>query len=115
MKRHSAFSAVTGASVNFDLIDEHLRKLDRINRIYKMDEALDSANLVSSVCIFGNKKGEALRPRREKISFARLIIRSSFGHDIHATAAFVEIHFAIDEREQCPIATGADVLASNKF
>jgi hypothetical protein len=61
-----------------------------------------------------NKKGEACDLARENFS-VRLIIRSGFRHDIHATAAFVEIHFAIDESEQCPIATGADIFASHKL
>ena len=44
-----------------------------------------------------------------------LVRSGGFGDDVHAAAVFVEHHFAIGERKQRPVATGADVFAGDKF
>src|SRR3989442_10703393 len=46
----------------------------------------------------------------------KLIVRRSRGGlDIDPLALFVELHLAVDQGEQCPIAAGADVLAGDEF
>ena len=58
-----------------------------------------------------NKKGGVLAPPFV-ISSKKLVVRGSGGgHDVHAAAVLVELHLAVDERKQRPIAAGADVLA----
>src|SRR6266446_5384972 len=46
----------------------------------------------------------------------KLIVgRRRGGLDIDPLAPFVELHLAVDQREQCPVAAGADVLAGDEF
>jgi hypothetical protein len=61
-----------------------------------------------------NKKGEA-SDLAVKFYLRKLILSGGFRDHIHAAAAFVEFDFAIHEREQSPIAAGADILARDKF
>ena len=44
-----------------------------------------------------------------------LVLRRGFRHDVHPAAVLVERDFPIDQCEQGPIATGADILTGDKF
>jgi hypothetical protein len=64
-----------------------------------------------------NKKwrGQVNDPASE-IQRVRLVVFGRRGGEhIDALAALVELHFAVHEREQSPIATGADIVAGGKF
>ena len=37
------------------------------------------------------------------------------GSDVHAAAVLIELHLAVDQGEESPIASGADVLASDEL
>jgi len=63
---------------------------------------------------FLKQKGEA-RGLAGKFIGARLILRGGFGLHIHAPAIFVEGDFTVHEREERPIAAGADVFARHKL
>jgi hypothetical protein len=56
------------------------------------------------------------KPRLE-IGWRKSILRGGgiLRDDIHAAAVLVELHLAVGEREQCPVAAGADVFARDKF
>ena len=56
------------------------------------------------------------KPRLE-IGWRNLVFRGGgrFRDDIHAAAVLVELHLAVGERKQCPVAAGADVLARDEF
>ena len=59
---------------------------------------------------------KARREPRFEIFRANLIFRRrNFRDDVHAATVLVEQHFAVGEREQCPIASGADVFTRDKF
>ena len=44
-----------------------------------------------------------------------LILRRRFGDNVNAAAVLVEQNLAVGERKQRPVATGADILARDKF
>jgi hypothetical protein len=51
-----------------------------------------------------------------KFCFRKLILRGGgLGHDVHAAAVLVELHLAVHERKERPIAARADVLARDEF
>jgi hypothetical protein len=55
-------------------------------------------------------------PRFENCSRRNLILRGGgFGHDVHAAAVLVELHLAVHERKERPIASRADVLARDEL
>src|SRR5581483_3453850 len=58
---------------------------------------------------------KARREPRFEIFTANLILRRGFGHHVHAAAFLVEHDLAVREGEQCPVATGADIFARDKF
>lgn len=66
----------------------------------------------------GNKKGE-VDDLAVKIMRAALVVgrfaSAVRGDHVHTMAGFIEEDFAIDQRKQSPIASGADVVAGNEF
>ena len=65
-----------------------------------------------------SRQQKKARPKpRLEIGWRKLVFRSGgrFRDDIHAAAVLVELHLAVGEREQRPVAAGADVLARDKF
>ena len=61
------------------------------------------------------KKGEA-SDLAVKFCFRNLILcGGGFSHHIHAAAAEIELDLAVGEREERPVAAGADVLAGDEF
>ena len=54
------------------------------------------------------------RPRPE-IQLRRLIFCGGFGHDVHPGAVLVELHPAVGEREERPIAARADIFARDEL
>jgi len=61
------------------------------------------------------KKRRRSASLREIVSTYELIIRGGHGRDVHAAAAFIELHLTVLEREERPITTGADILPSDEF
>jgi hypothetical protein len=98
-KGHAAFAAVPGAPMDFDFIDKHgIRKFASREMVNKKGEAVDLAL-------------RAL-PGKSILFNAGLF---SLGLHIDAAALFVEQDPPVNQREQCPIASGADVLAGDEF
>src|ERR1700679_2309634 len=65
---------------------------------------------------FAKTKKARCEPRFENCSRRNLILRGGgFGHDVHAAAVLVELHLAVHERKERPIAARADVFARDKF
>ena len=51
-----------------------------------------------------------------KFCFRNLILRGGgFGHDVHAAAVLVELHLAVHERKERPIAARADIFARDEL
>ena len=90
MERDTAFAAVPRLRVNFYFVNEH--------------------------DVVAPTKKARPKPRLE-IGWRKLILRGGgFRHnDIHAAAVLVELHLAVGEREQRPVAAGADIFARDKF
>src|ERR1035437_6997339 len=63
---------------------------------------------------FPETKKARPKPRHE-IGSGKLIFRGGFGLHIHTPAVLVEGDFAVHEREERPVATGADVFTRDKL
>jgi hypothetical protein len=98
-KGHAAFAAVSGASMDFDFINKHgISKLASCETVHKKGEAVDLAlRALPGYLILFN------------------VGLFSLGLHIDAAALFVEQDPPVNQREQCPIASGADVLAGDEF
>jgi hypothetical protein len=79
-----------------------------MEKLYK--EGMNSGIFFISLFLLPKtKKGEAEAP--PEIRSRRLILCGGFGLHIHAPPIFVEIDFAVHQREERPIAARADILA----
>ncbi len=74
-------------------------------------------NFISSMNMMQSRPTKKARPKpRLEIGWQKSVFRGGgFRHHIHAAAILVEFHLAIGEREQRPVAAGADVFARDKF
>ena len=63
----------------------------------------------------GKKKGEAVDLAVSMEPGNLVAGRRGFGNHVDAAALLVEENLAIDEGEERPVATGADVRASDQF
>src|SRR5277367_3094986 len=72
--------------------------------------------LILLILSFLKIKKARREPRFENCSRRNLILRGGgFGHDVHAAAVLVELHLAVHERKERPIAARADIFARDKF
>ena len=65
-----------------------------------------------------SRQQKKARPKpRLEIGWRKLVFRSGglIRNDIHAAAVLVELHLAVHERKERPIAARADILARDKF
>jgi hypothetical protein len=92
LESYAAFAAVPCSGVNFYFVNKHAFRVPT-----------------------PNKKGEAENLAHAKMECVLVTRPSGFGDDVDATAVFIEPHFAIDQREKSPIATGPDVLTRDEF
>src|SRR5271169_6828660 len=64
-----------------------------------------------------SRQQKKARPKpRLEIGWRKSVFRGGgLRHHVHAAAVLVELHLAVGEREQRPVAAGADVFARDKF
>ena len=87
-----------------------LRFRNLINRFIRQN----SVRLL--ILSFAEIKKARREPRFKNYHAGKSIFRGcGFGHDVHAAAVLVELHLAVHERKERPIATRADVLARDEF
>ena len=65
--------------------------------------------------IRATKKAGSQDPAVNSIENFLVVLRRGLGHHVDALAVLVELHLAVHQGEQSPVATRADILAGGKL